>query len=94
MFMEAAQAMATRISQQPGETSAKIHDAFVRIFSRLPSPEEATSLASFLQTQEARCRSGDLKADTLTGASADPATAAWTLLIRALLNTDEFVTRN
>jgi hypothetical protein len=94
MFMEAAQAMATRIAPLPGEPSAKVHDAFLHIFSRPPSPEEARTLTDFLHSQEKRIRDGGLKASEITGAAADPATAAWTLLIRALLNTDEFVTRN
>ena len=93
MFMEAAQAMAANVAPTRESPDAKLHKVFLRIFSRPPTTEELTAASQFLATQHERLTSGKLDPSQLSGAN-DPSRAAWTLLIRALLNTDEFVTNH
>jgi hypothetical protein len=93
MFMEAAQAMAANVAPTRESPDAKLHKVFLRIFSRPPTTEELAAASQFLATQHERLTSGKLDPSQLSGAN-DPSRAAWTLLIRALLNTDEFVTNH
>jgi hypothetical protein len=53
----------------------------------MPTPDERALLTKYVDSQRRRLESKELSAEALGG-------NAWALLIRALLNLDEFVTRN
>ena len=93
MFMEAAQALAKTTAAQPGTTEEKLRAVILRLFSRPAADDEIAPLAAFLAAQQQRLTKGELDAVKTGGAGADASRAAWTLTIRALLNTDEFVTK-
>jgi hypothetical protein len=98
VFVEAAQALGRRAM---GLSSARIDDLAAFLFrlclTREPGREEIDDLESFYQRQLARLQGGQLDPKTIASADTEPAklhqTAAWTLVGRALLNLDEFVTK-
>jgi hypothetical protein len=94
MFMEAAQALAKEIAPQPGTLEEKLRTVIRRILCRIPADDEITALAAFFNAQQRRFSSHELDPVKTGGSGADPARAAWTLTIRALLNTDEFVSKS
>jgi len=93
MFMEAARALAKQTAAQPGTMEEKLRSVIHRVFSRLPADEEIATLAAYFNTQQQRFTKRELDPVKTAGDGADTARAAWTLTIRALLNTDEFVTK-
>ncbi|HWB04841.1 MAG TPA: PSD1 and planctomycete cytochrome C domain-containing protein [Verrucomicrobiales bacterium] len=94
MFMEAAQALAKEVAPQPGTLEEKLRTVIRRILCRLPADDEITALATFFNAQQRRFSSHELDPVKTGGSGADPVRAAWTLTIRALLNTDEFVSKS
>jgi hypothetical protein len=102
-FVEMAQAMAMRLAQEvPGDGEqqlvARINHAFELALSRQPSSEELTVLRAYLGSQ----REGFSKDSEAAGKLATPALSAvvsladgavLVCLARALLNTDNFITR-
>lgn len=94
MFLEAAQALAKQVAAQPGSVEDRLRAMILRIFARPAQNQEIEVLAPFFASQMARFQSGELDAGKVGGDGADAARAAWTLTVRALLNTDEFVTKN
>lgn len=94
MFMEAAQGMAKNIAASAGTTEEKLHRLIYRLYSRPAQEAEIADIAAFHQAQKARAERGELDAAKTAGEGANADRAAWTLTIRALLNTDEFVTKN
>jgi hypothetical protein len=93
MFLEAAQHLAKEVAPQPGTAEEKLRAVIRRIFARPAADEELPPLTTFLAAQEERFQSGRLDPVKTAGAGATAAQAAWTLTIRALLNTDEFVSK-
>ena len=94
MFMEAAQSLAKQVATQPGTVEEKLRPLMLRVFSRPAANDEIATLAAFCTAQQQRFSKGELDAVKTGGEGADAARAALTLTIRALLNTDEFVTKN
>ncbi len=95
MFMEAAKALAKTVSAaQPGTVEEKLRPLLLRIFSRPAADDEVATLSAFFTAQQQRFTKGELDPAKTAGEGGDAARAAWTLTIRALLNTDEFVTKN
>jgi hypothetical protein len=95
MFHEAAQALGKTLSATEGSFDAKATTLFRRCFTRPPEPEELADLTSFFNAQKARFETKSLNAATLTGDSTSSADrAAWTALVRVLLNLDEFVVKD
>lgn len=92
-FMEASRSLAGSIAAQSGDTAAKMRTLVTHVFSRPAEDGEVVTLTAFFTAQEQRFASGELDTARTAGAGASPAAAAWTLTVRALLNTDEFVTR-
>ena len=102
-FVEAAGALARRILLEGGASDAERLDfAFRRVFSRPPRPEESEVVTALLTDQRAAYRAdpGAATARVLEGESPQPPPeldrvelAAWTSVTRALLNTDEAITR-
>jgi Protein of unknown function (DUF1553) len=102
-YVEAARALAGRILQEGGKTTAeRLEYAFRRVLTRSPRANEVQTLAALLdkhhrefaaeqESAERFLTIGDLKSP----AGLDPAElAAWTSVSRVLLNLHETVTRN
>ena len=90
MFMEAALALAKVTAVQSGSMEEKVRGLFLRP----ATAEETASIAVFFASQEARVKSGTLDAAKVTSDGHDATLAAWTLAVRASLNTDEFVSKH
>jgi hypothetical protein len=103
---ELAEGFADRILAEGAaaeEDTARIERAFLIAFCRRPSAAETTAARQFLEQQRVDAVAGTAAARASTDpsieASADAAAAAaadraaWTALARALINTDEFITR-
>jgi len=91
VFVEASRHAGKVLAGEKGSDDEKIERAFRRILVRAPSPEERAPMQTYLEAQRKRLESKELSASSLGG---DASSAAWALLVRALLNLDEFVTRN
>jgi hypothetical protein len=98
-FMESAIALAGRIlKEQANQTDDERIDWVFRVcLGRSPSPEEHRILLELLTHQQQQFGSEPDRAATIVGQTADREQAvrqaAWTAVSRAVLNLDEFVTR-
>lgn len=99
-FLEIAQGFAARLlSDSPGLLEPKIRHAFQLSLCREPSVEELSILSSYVRQQVADFSKDEeaaraLLSDDLLSSQAPPAEAAALVgLARALLNTDNFITR-
>ncbi len=99
VFMETSQAAGKLVAAHPGSDAEKAAYLFRRVLTRVPTAKECAAITAFEQAQEKRFRSGDLNAALVSGAAKMdpaeglPARAAWTSTARALLNLDEFITK-
>jgi hypothetical protein len=91
VFVEASRHAGKVLAGEAGTDEEKLERAFRRILVRAPSPEERAPMLQYLEAQRRRLESKELSASSL---GSDASSAAWALLVRALLNLDEFVTRN
>ncbi|RYD30548.1 MAG: DUF1553 domain-containing protein [Verrucomicrobiaceae bacterium] len=92
---EAAQALARQCASGSGSVASRITQAALRCFSRTPEPAELAMLEEFYNQQLERLTASPDAAALIAGespAGTAPVHAAWTLLIRAMLNMDEFIT--
>ena len=98
-YYEFAQGLAQRILREPATSeSERLVLAFRLCLARSPQPEEASRIKTLLLQQMESFRRSLADAVQVTGAyipaGMDVAQwAAWTAAARALLNLDEFVTR-
>ncbi len=98
-FVECAQALGKRImTEVKGTTEQRLEHAFRLCLVRPPSTREREELARLYQELAASARSNPKKAARLSatgtsGGELAAETAAWMALARALMNLDEFVTR-
>lgn len=98
-LFELAQGLGARLLREGGgDDAARLRLAFRLCYSRLPSDAELNAVASFCETQLAGFRidpeAAQLAAPKDKPNGVDAATsAAWTTVARALMNTDEFITR-
>jgi hypothetical protein len=99
-FVEAARVLAARVVAVGGDDDARLRDAFRYVLGRDPQAREASPLLSFLAAQRELYRASPDDADKLLRIGLAPAPAgdaaelaAWTQVTRALLNTQEFITR-
>ncbi|MFT5496798.1 MAG: mono/diheme cytochrome c family protein [Kiritimatiellia bacterium] len=91
MFVELARALGKEAAAQsdPGRF------VFRRLLTRPPEPAEIERIQAFYVAQLARLNAGELDAKTLC--KNDQATdvwAAWTLVVRAIMNLDETITKS
>jgi Protein of unknown function (DUF1549)/Protein of unknown function (DUF1553)/Planctomycete cytochrome C len=99
VFMETAQAEGARLVKEAATDAERARLLFKQVLARTATPVEEGSILAFVQKQKARIASGELKAQTLCGLNgADQSPnlndrAAWTVAARAVLNLDEFITR-
>jgi hypothetical protein len=96
-LFELAQGLGARLLKEvPSDNEKRLERAFFLCYARPPSDAERNAVASFRETQVT-----SFKADPVAAAEVapklpgiDPAEAAsWTTVARALMNTDEFITR-
>ena len=97
MFSEAAESLARSIGE-PGESSpeAIVSDLFLRILTRQPTEQEKADFLSYFEAQKNRIEAGDLSAAEIVSADGEPispATAAWKMVARVLMNLNETVTK-
>ncbi|MBM3844665.1 MAG: DUF1553 domain-containing protein [Verrucomicrobia bacterium] len=98
VFLEAAQALAARVLEDGGvSTSDRIRYAIRRCLGRSPTSDEIETLEGLLEEQTADFRSRPGEAARFLGRefpeSEGIERAAWTVVSRALLNLDEFISR-
>ncbi|MBK9168415.1 MAG: PSD1 domain-containing protein [Bryobacterales bacterium] len=94
VFLEAARALATQLTVNPGEFEERLRTAFLRVLSREPDSTETNRLRKYLLTQKAIFERDRTAAEALAPGAPDPVgTASWTALASVLLNLDEFVVR-
>ncbi len=98
VFVEAAQALGRRVLQtQLADERQRVRCVFRLCLTREPNAQELDDLQQFYQAQRTRCEQNQLDAKAIAGGEADPNSvtelAAWTLVARAILNLDEFVTK-
>ncbi len=95
---ELAQGLGARLLREAANDGERLERAFLLCYSRPPSEAERNAVASFRETQLASFRNDPAAAEAAAPkdrpANVDPAiAAAWTTVARALMNTDEFITR-
>ncbi|MES2706247.1 MAG: PSD1 and planctomycete cytochrome C domain-containing protein [Verrucomicrobiota bacterium] len=92
---EAAQALGNKSAAGSGNVRDRITQAALRCFSRTPENRELAVMEAFYNKQLGRFTADPASAAKVAGegpAETAPVRAAWTLLIRAMLNMDEFIT--
>jgi hypothetical protein len=94
VFLEAAQAMASRVvREEQGNESKRLDRAFMLTLSRSPKPEERQRLLVYLQQQRTILAHDTASANELLQDSDPDTDAAWIALSSVLLNLDEFIHR-
>jgi len=95
VVLECAQALGKAITALPGDDAAHITAIVRRCLIRQPDEVEQQRLAAFVAKQRARFVAKELDPAVLAGPGGGDVIerAVWTALARALMNTDEFVTK-
>jgi len=94
VLLEAAQALARRAIEHSEKTEERIAHLFRLCLVRLPTADETARIAEFYETQQKRFKLDPDRADRVAGiAPGSVERASWTLTARAILNLDEFVTK-
>jgi hypothetical protein len=96
VFVECARALGRRIAEvETSDPTERVRYAFRLCLTREPSASELRRLVRLFDELRALCRDNPGEATRLAGAGVGDAaeTAAWVALARALMNLDEFVTR-
>jgi hypothetical protein len=95
VLLDAAQAVARRTAERKGSTEDRVAFLFRACLVRPPSTDELARLAKFYETQRQRFAVDPDRADTVAGLGTTPGAerAAWTTVARAVMNLDEFVTK-
>jgi hypothetical protein len=85
-FYECARALAERVVREADGDDARVRFAFRACLARTPTADETSVLTAALASQRGSAEYAAL--DTTAREK-----AVWTMLARALLNVDEFITR-
>jgi hypothetical protein len=95
-FMECAQALGRSLAAREGSAEGRAAWLFRRCLTRPPTDEERAALAKFYRAQKERFERKELDAAKIAGPGDGDADerAAWTATARAVLNLDEFVTKD
>jgi hypothetical protein len=94
-FLECAQALGRSAAARQGPAEERAKWLFRRCLTRPPTRDEGATLAAFYRAQKGRLDRHELDAVKIAGPGAGDVTecAAWALVARAVLNLDEFVTK-
>jgi Protein of unknown function (DUF1553) len=94
VLLEVAQALARRVTAQTDKTEERVALLFRLCLVRAPTADETAKLTKFFELQYGRFRLDPERADTVAGnAPGSIDRAAWMVTARAILNLDEFVTK-
>jgi hypothetical protein len=97
VFQEAAQALAVRVVQEEKGFGERIERLFRLSLSRGPEPGERDRIATFFEKQRELLKTDPEAQNSIAPFVPPDETsldmAAWTGVARALLNLDEFITR-
>jgi hypothetical protein len=95
VFEQAAQALGRMMAASGGSLDERVGILFSRCLTRPPEAAELAMLVRFYRGQKERLERKELDAAKIAGPGDGDAVerAAWTILSRALLNTDEAVTK-
>lgn len=89
-LFELAQGLGKRLLELKGDERARIDAGFAWCYGRHPTQSERVSVLTFFQDQLLHFQK---HADTAKKLADSPTAAAWVTVARALMNTDEFITR-
>lgn len=89
-LFELAQGLGKRMSEAKGDDRARIDAGFAWCYGRQPNESERVTVLTFFQDQLQHFQKN---ADNSEKLAASPTAAAWVTVARALMNTDEFITR-
>jgi hypothetical protein len=95
VLTDCSQALARRAIEYPGKVEEKAAFLFRLCLVRPPKPEEVELLVKFYEARRATFATDPDRADAVAGPGTGSAAerAAWTTVARAILNLDEFVTK-
>ncbi len=101
-YVEAARVLAEQVASHTGTESEKLEWAFRKVLQRTPSPDEAEILLTLYQQELERYQQASDLAGQVLGNGQAPAAdavdaarvAAWTSVVRTLLNLHETITRS
>ena len=94
VLLEVAQALAKRTVSHDGKTADRVTHLFRLCLVRPPTAAEVTAVSKFYEAQKERFAKDEKRAAAVAGPGENAIErAAWTATARAILNLDEFVTR-
>ena len=106
VFFECSQHLGQRIMKEiPATADAaqttrqRVQHAFLLSLARYPTDDELETVVSFYEGQRDACKAASATCDKIVGAFKPPASesreelAGWILVGRALINLDEFISR-
>jgi hypothetical protein len=95
VLLDAARGLARRAAEADGKTGERVRLLFRLCLTRPPTEKESARIASFFDAQRARFAEDSRRAAAVAGPGPGSAAerAAWTATARAILNLDEFVTK-
>lgn len=97
VFTEFARDFARRLLQEPGDVSTRMRRGYQMTTARRPSPDQLQALREFYTKVRNHFEAFPAAAREFAGAAESSAGtvehATWTAVCRALLNTDQFLTR-
>jgi hypothetical protein len=99
VILDAARALGRRLAEHEGTTADRVDLLFRLCLVRPPTADEAAKIAKFFETQREKFATDPDRSDAVAGQpNGDEKTkaadrAAWTATARAVLNLDEFVTK-
>jgi hypothetical protein len=96
IFVEASQALGRTIARVEGNDEVKAAEVFRRILTRPADQEETAAMVGLAKSVRARVAAKEIDAMKIAGAGeGEPAErAVWTVVVRGLMNLDEFVVKN
>lgn len=97
VFTEAAQALTARLLKEAQTDSGRIERAFALCYGRPATPQDRDMVASWLQTRRQLTKANSKTAEAMPLADIEGVdqvdASAWFGVARALMNSDEFITR-
>ena len=89
-LVEIAKGLGKRLAETDGDAKTRIDAGFQWCYARPPSESERATVLTFFENQREHFRKNP---DTTKKLGDTPEAAAWITVARALMNTDEFITR-
>jgi hypothetical protein len=95
VLLEAARGIASRAIAHEGPVDDRVAYLFELCLVRPPSADETAAVSKFYKTQQARFATDTKRAEAVAGTGKGEVAerAAWTATARAILNLDEFITK-